>query len=281
MKRICIIILGILAITLTGCSHFTRKHQVGTVVEVNGQSLLMSDLTPITNGLHGNDSTEVADAYIRQWATNILIAEKVKQAYDEHIEDLVKDYRTHLYAQQYEQQLIARRFKNNIAEEEVDSFYTTHSNEYILPQTIIHGALVVIPLETPDQQKLTKWMQDLTEDNLEHIEKYCYRYATSYQLFIDHWVSISQLQLWIPSSVTDLPNRLHNNKQLIFQDSLSTYVLQLTEVYTQGQPMPIDYARPKIEQVLLQQQKILFIQREREQLYEEALRFNKIKIYEN
>lgn len=280
MKRICIIILGIIAITLTGCDQFNRKHQVGTVAEVNGQYLFPADIANVTRGLTGADSAEAADAFIRQWATEILIYDKAQADIDPQLEALVEDYRRSLYVHQYEKQWLNHNDNYAIDTALVNEFYASHISDYVLNQTIVRGILVIVPNGTPNQNKMQKWLQEPNEDNLELLEKYCYQYSSRYQLFTDQWITKTQLQLWLPNSATDLDKRIKQQHQLVFTDSLSTYVLQLTDIRLAGSPMPIEYAQPDIEKVLRHERQMALMQKERTRIYDEAVRFKKIKLYE-
>ena len=54
----------------------------------------------------------------------------------------------------------------------------------------------------------------------------------------------------------------------------------MTELYEEGQSMPLDYARPAIEEVILSQRQVSFLQEERKKLFEKAIKDGQIKRYE-
>ena len=51
-------------------------------------------------------------------------------------------------------------------------------------------------------------------------------------------------------------------------------------MYQANQPMPIEYARPEIEKIMLAQRQVNFIQQERIGLYEKAIKEGILKRYE-
>ena len=61
----------------------------------------------------------------------------------------------------------------------------------------------------------------------------------------------------------NLQKQLKRSHQVELQDSTATYLLQVTELYEEGQSMPLDYARPAIEEVILSQRQVSFLQEER------------------
>ena len=48
-----------------------------------------------------------------------------------------------------------------------------------------------------------------------------------------------------------------------------------------GDEKPITYARKEIEEILLRQRQVEFIQQERNKLYNKAIETGKLKLYEN
>ena len=281
MRYVTIIGLATLALIMSSCSFFTRKHNAGAVAEVNGNFLEMRELNEVTKGLSGEDSAAVADEFIRQWATEILLYDKARSRVgDKELDMLVEDYRRSLYAHAYEQYLL-NRMPKEIPLALVDSFYQSHANMYVLKEGIVRGLLVIVPKGAPDLEKLKKAMQVINEKNIEAIEKYAYRYATGYELFTDEWKTNNQLLLWLPLGKNDLQKQLKQNSQIILSDSISTYVLQITDIRQAGEPMPLEYARADIESILLRERATTFIIEERERIYDDAVRFKKVKIYES
>ena len=265
---------------LAGCSLFTRKHQAGTAAEVNGNYLYFTELNEITSGLSPVDSAVVADEYIRQWATEILVYDKARDKGDKQIEALTEDYRRSLYVHEYEQRLLSRMPKH-ASEAQIDSFYATHKNAYILKENLVRGILLIVPTGAPDQNKLLKWLNTPTAENIENIEKYAYRYASGYELFTDEWKTTNELLLLIPISQSALAQELRQKKQIVKTDAQKTYFLQVTDKRLSGEPMPIEYARDEIERLLLRDSAVNYLKSEHEKLYNDAVRRKKIKFYEN
>ena len=281
MKRVFIYaVLAGVGLSMAGCSLFTRKHQAGTAVELNGNYLYYTELNEITAGLSPVDSAIMADNYIRQWATEILVYDKAKDKTDKQIEALAEDYRRSLYVHQYEQRLI-QRMPKHASEAQIDSFYTSHKNAYILKETLVRGILLIVPTGAPDLHKVLKWLQTPTEENIEKIEKYAYRYATGYELFIDEWRTSNQLLLLVPFSQNELAQDLKQKSQIVKNDPQTTYILQVTDKRMAGEPMPIEYARDEIERLLLRDSAVNYLKNEHERLYNDAVRHKKIKFYEN
>ena len=267
------------SVALSGCNAFHRKHQAGTAVELNGHTLYWETLDSLTMGLTAEDSAEVASAYIRQWATDILEYDKAKDMDNGEIEALVEDYRRSLYVHAYETRLVERRMPTHVADTIVEQIYQAHINQFVLKEGIIKGLLLVVPQNAPHLKRLHRWLEQ-PEENIEDIEKYAYRYATGYELFTDQWRTAQQVLLHIPFEKDELNSLLKQKTQIEVSDSTSLYILQITEKHLAGEPMPIDYARPEIEKRVLSHRQVDFLQNERKRLYDDAVLFKKIQFYE-
>ena len=266
---------------LSGCQWFEQKRMTGVAVALNGQYLYQSTLDSLSFGLLSEDSARVVEQYVKQWAKDILEYERAKGAADKAIEALVEDYRRSLYVHAYEQELVERRMPKQVADSVVEQIYAAHPEKFELRESIAKGVLIVVPNGAPNMKKLRGWLTDLNEDNLENIEKFAYNYAVGYELFTDQWRTAQQLLLTMPFEQDELDRLLRSKQQIELQDSLSTYILQVTDKRMAGEPMPIEYARPEIEKAVLSQRRVQFLQEERERLYEDAIKYNKIFFFEN
>lgn len=278
MRNKPIIYLALASFLLCGCQALEKKQQSGAAVEVNGHYLYRSTLDSLTLGLNSEDSMRVAQQYISQWAKDILLYDNAKAQANSEIERMVEDYRRALYVHAYEEYLVERHMSKTVLDTTVAQIYAQMSDRFILDESIIHGILVVVPNDAPNIAKLRGWMSKKEMDN---IEKYAYQNASGYELFDDKWLTTTDLLNHMPIERGDIENKLKSKDQVEMSDSLYTYILQVTDKYLRGSAMPIEYARPQIEKMVLHERQVDFLQKEREKLYNEAIQEQKIKFYEN
>lgn len=281
MRKYLFTFVMLFCILMTGCQYVRHHHNAGTVVELLGHALYESDLAEITrNATSAEDSARIADQYIQQWAIDLLVYEKAKMLKSEEIEKLVEDYRRALYIHSYEQHRVEKRMPRDISAEQIQTFYDEHQSNFTLKENIVRGILVVVPSDAPDIDKLRKWMNSKDEEKYDHIEKYAYTYATGYELFTEDWKTTNQILLRMPSANwIDQLKKQNTPAQLIEKDSISTYILQVTEKHMVGEIAPIEWAKPEIEKIILRDRQIQFIQDDHRQLYEDAKRFGMINFY--
>ena len=278
MRNKPIIYLALASFLLCGCQALEKKQQSGAAVEVNGHYLYRATLDSLTLGLSSEDSLRVTQQYISQWAKDILLYDNAKAQANSEIERMVEDYRRALYVHAYEEYLVARHMSQTVLDTTVAQIYAQMSERFILDESIIHGILVVVPNDAPNIAKLRGWMSKQEMDN---IEKYAYQNASGYELFDDKWLTTTDLLNHMPIERGDIENKLKSKDQVEMSDSLYTYILQVTDKYLRGSAMPIEYARPQIEKMVLHERQVDFLQKEREKLYNEAIQEQKIKFYEN
>ena len=263
-KYIKIYTIYLLSCLLCGCHVFEEKRMVGTVAEYNGKTITVEDIQLLTLGLSSEDSVRVVDQYIRQWATGLIEYDVAKDKTNKDIERLVEDYRRSLYLHEYEQRLIAQRMPQMIEDTLIESFYSLHSKYLILSETIIRGLLLVVPNKAPNMNDLRKKIQQPNlEENIEWLEKFAYQYAVGYELFLEDWKDMSEIIVLMPFEQNDLDKQLKNKRQIELQDSINTYILQVTELHMKGELKPLTYARKEIESILLRQRQVEFLKEER------------------
>jgi hypothetical protein len=264
------------------CQLYEEKRKSGTIAEYNGKTITQEQISKITAGLNPQDSARIAQQYIQQWATNLIEYDVAKDQTNKNIEQLVEDYRRSLYLHEYETRLIAQRMPRIIEDTLIQTFYQTHQQHLVLSETILQGLLLVVPNQAPKLDELRKKIQHPEiEENIEWLEKFAYQYAVGYELFTDDWKTTSELFVLMPLEQNNLDKQLKNKRQIEVQDSINTYLLQVTDLYMKGDEKPITYARKEIEEILLRQRQVEFLQQERNKLYENAIETGKLKLYEN
>lgn len=277
MKKIGIIGCIAAGLLLGSCTALEKQQKVGAAVEVNGQYLYRSTLDSLTVGLSSEDSLRMVQQYISQWTKDILEYDKAKARTKSDLEKLVEEYRRALYVQAYEQQLIERHMPKAVPDSVVMQVYEQMPNRFLLDESIVKGILVVVPKDARDIAKLRGWM---AKEKLDEIEKYAYQNASGYELFADKWLTTTDLLAHMPAERAEMENMLKAKNQIEVTDSLKTYVLQVTEKHLRGEQMPMEYARPEIEKIVLYERQVDFLNKEREKLYNEAIQDQKIKFYE-
>ena len=286
--------LSVLMTLLCGCQALEKKQQVGAVAELNGQYLYRSTLDSLTLGLNSEDSLRVVQLFIRQWAQDILLYDNSTARTHREIEQMVSEYRRTLYAQAYEDRLVERRMPKSIPDSAVQVIYDRMPDRFILDESIVKGVLLVVPNDAPNLSKVKQWLLKIGTERqerkerknskatnvLDDIEKYVYQNASGYELFTDQWTTVTALTRQMPVERADLETKLKYGNRIEISDSTQTFILQVTEKHMRGEKMPVEYARPQIEKIILNARRVEFLRKERERLYNDAVQEKKIKFFD-
>lgn len=285
------IVLSVLMTLLCGCQVLEKKQQVGAVAELNGQYLYRSTLDSLTLGLNSEDSLRVVQLFIRQWAQDILLYDNSTARTHSEIEQMVSEYRRTLYAQAYEDRLVEHRMPKSIPDSAVQAIYDRMPDRFILDESIVKGVLLVVPNDAPNLSKVKQWLLKIGTERqekknskvtnvLDDIEKYVYQNASGYELFTDQWTTVTALTRQMPVERADLETKLKYGNRIEISDSTQTFILQVTEKHMRGEKMPVEYARPQIEKIILNARRVEFLRKERERLYNDAVQEKKIKFFD-
>lgn len=277
MKKIEWIGIALACCLLGGCQAWEKKQQAGAAVELNGNYLYRSTLDSLTLGLNSEDSARVAAQYIRQWAQDILLYDNATSRINKEIEAMVDQYRSTLYVRAYEERLVSKRMPKKIADSTIVALYEQMPDRFRLDESIMRGMLIVVPNDAPKMDKLRTWM---AKQEMDAIEKYVYQNASGYDLFTDRWMTTTEMIGRMPMERAELESRLKTKNQIEMTDSTKTYLLQITEKHMRGEAMPIEYARPQIEKMVLYSRQAEFLSNERERMYNEAIQSKTLKFFD-
>jgi hypothetical protein len=266
---------------LVACSG-QREKDTSVLVKLNDKILTKEDLeVSVPQGLTAEDSTIVAEHYIRIWINdNLKYAMANKNiANKEYIERLVEDYRKSLTIYQYEEQLINEKLSREIADQSLLNYYEAHKENFKTDQPLIKGLFLKIPLNAPQIDKIRSWYKALTPTNLNNIKDYCIRNVAVYGDYVENWKSFNEIMENFPGSVRPDPAIITQNKYLERQDDNYYYFLNVIAYLLPDDNAPFEYAKPTVKEILINQQKIDFLKQVEEDLYNKALNSGQIVFY--
>lgn len=279
MRKGIVVILCV--VLFCGCAKFEQKRLSGVAVEYNGATVTYADLDALTHGLSSEDSARVADSYIQQWATSLIVYDRSKEIKSREIDEMVENYRRSLCQHEWERKQIAQKMPMLIEDSLVLEFYEQNKQHFILDRAILRGLLLIMPVGAPNIEKLKDMVEvPHEEENIEWVEKYAYQYAVGYELFLDDWKTVEQIAVYMPYSQDELSKQIKQKKQILAQDSLNVYLLQVTDFCGKGEYKPLEYVQDEIKELILSQRQVEFIRLLREDLYEKAVQQGKLKRYE-
>ncbi|MDD6209627.1 MAG: hypothetical protein PUB21_03370 [Bacteroidales bacterium] len=266
---------------MQSCSLFSHKTEDNDIVfKVGDKALTRDDINTILERGHiPADTMQYLHHYLRNWAIQQLLLQNAEDNIRnaEQIDSLVSDFRKSLLISMYEENLLKERLSGEITQEQLRSYYDKNPSFFVLGQNLIRGVFLKVPVDAPNVNKLKDWMKKLSSDDIEKIEKYSILNAQIYDYFLDKWVDLSDLLRAMPlTGKSSQETLLKEDKLIEGTDDRFLYLLRVKEYKLKGEQEPFEVARPRIEEILLNERKNQFISDFRNEMYEWALESGKI-----
>lgn len=276
MKKFSLQIIFLFSLVfIISCSHKKPDSARKPLLEVEGKFLYVDEVQQvIPPNANDTDSTEIAQSFVRQWATDVLMYENAKRNITNktEIDELVESYRKSLIIHQYQQKMIEQRLPKEPAEDDLTKFYAQYGEQLVLKEGILKGLLLIVPKNAPKLANVRSWVQTANTKSLESIEKYSIQNAISYDYFGDKWLSFSEVLKRIPLKIEDPTRFLSSNRFVETQDSTQHYFLRIQSYRTSGQTEPYEMAKNRIATILLNKQKADFITKFENEIYDDAVK---------
>ena len=281
------VILCIVLLWGMGCSQEEQNTQPTDVAiaEVNGQVLSFSELKSMyPDQLNSRDSVLIANALADRWIRKeVFLSEAERSMVDlQQINALVRDYRESLIIHNYETQLLQNFSDTMVTDEEIQTFFNENPDQFKLRKTIVRYNLAVFPRSAlEDEYDKYKQLWDEMEE-VENLDIDLIRYLDLYaEAFVldTLWHELHELQVNLPDQLPK--NLLKKSNRLELEDENHFYFLKIMDIAEETDEAPLTYIRNFAQKAILQKRKLEWLEKVKEDLYQEAIRQNKITKYEN
>ena len=276
-------VILVIAAAMTGCGQEHNHKGKTPLVEVSGEFLYKEDLqAALPLNISKDDSVLFAEHYIRNWIEDALLFDKAEGNIPDNdkISKLVENYRRALIMHTYQEELVNQKLANDISEEEINAYYEKNKELFRLDNPLVKGLFIKVPLSSPDLGNVRVWYRKNNQDVIEKLEKYSLRNAVSYDYFYDRWISVPDVAAKIPLKVLDTDaNYLDKNRNVEVKDTAFCYFLHIEDFLGKDKQKPLDFARDKIKEILINLKRVEFINKVKEDLYQRASDRNKIIYY--
>lgn len=269
---------------MVSCQEQIEHEGKTPLVQVGNHYLYQEDLSQsLPYGISEADSTILAREFIRKWIEEQVLYEKAEHNVrnDERIERMVADYRRTLVMNSYERMLLQQKMAEELSEEDLQKYYNDNKRLFILEEPVIKGVFVKAPLTSSGLKDLKRWYKNKSDESLEQLEKYAFRNAVLYECFYEHWMPVSELEGKMIANLSELSNDFNKSRDIEMEDEEFCYLLHIEEYILKGEEKPYDLARHEIIDLLANNRKVAFMDKVKEDLYNQSVEMGRIKYYYN
>lgn len=282
--------LGIL-ILLSGCEFIKMKNEQAAdnsdrvaVARVNNAYLYKDELAGILTGsTTKQDSTERAETYINGWIRKqLLIQEAGKKINinEAEVERKILDYRFSLIAYEYQSYYIKQNLDTAISSADIEKYYTTNIDNFILKQNIVQAVFVKVPRSAPRTNRVKDLMFSQKEKDQNELKSYCLSFSTAYHLSDSAWMVFDELVKNSP--LAEIPNKiqfLKANRYYETSDDSYLYFLKVAKYRISDNISPLEFVRDDIRNIILNKRKVELAKRLEDEVYNKAVSEKEFEVF--
>lgn len=208
-------------------------------------------LAQLPAGISTEDSARLFDAIVEEWMErNMLVDVAENNLPDlERIDRMVEQYRRQLLTEEY-RRLMAEQYSAQVPEDSVKAYYAAHPEAFVLTAPLVKGIYVKLPAGSRQMAQVRSWVNAASPADIDHIEGESLKDVVEYDYFADQWVSWQDVSSRIPYRFDSEGWLPASGKKFETTVDGITYLVHLTAALQAGEQMPYDFARPRIQQTL-------------------------------
>ena len=276
--KVLLTFLFLLSLAITSCE---RSVEDNVLAQVNDELLYFDDVIrdmPISI----LDTSAFVEKYISKWIRNKVLLDQALINLDDNSEDIkhkIALYKNSLLIYEYQQRLINQNFDTSVILNDILSYYNENIREFKLNQDIFKGRFIIIDKNAPNIEQLLKIFKSNDNDDIDDLVSYCMLYALEYYVNDSSWNYFNSIKYKIPHNIIANNIFLSRRKYDIIEDDKYLYLLFLKDFKIKGSTSPFSLERDKIKSLIINNNKIKYLDIVEKDLVNNGMSINKIKIY--
>ncbi|MCC6840594.1 MAG: hypothetical protein IT230_10585 [Flavobacteriales bacterium] len=265
----------IAALALAACKD--GEVETGKVVaEAYGDKLYWSDLRVVVPlAASPEDSAAIARRFIDNWARDRVMLHMAEQNLDKsqvNLEAQLKAYRESLLTFAYEQALVAQNLDTVVTGSQIQDYYDKNMANFQLRDNLVRVRW--FKFRDHDRRQVKRvdqlWRSNDPED-LHKLELLLARQGVPIVDSREEWLEFGALQQQVPLRPNNPTDWLQRQTKVTVEDSSGTYFVNFLDHRLKDSTTPIDLVEPQIRAIIINQRKLKFVERMREELYTNAV----------
>lgn len=277
-------------LAMFGWQYYTSGQPTGNhtpcVARVYDQYLYKDDLDTVTQVAETpEEQTRLAEQYIQTWITKQLLtaeAERNSTLDPTAIAKQLSDYKHALLVHSYLERVINDQLDKEVSDQEIETYYQAHKENFVLRSPIFQGKWVIAPKETTRKKKLRRLLLQANDDTqLKALNSYCFQFAKEYSLDASTWLDWENVLRDTPfQRVKNKVHLLTRNKLLYRSDEAYDYYIKIEAYKLPRDIAPLPLVKDQITDIIIYKRKIALANKIKQDIVTKAKRNNHCTIYE-
>ena len=251
------------------------------LARVYNKSLYIKDLEGMfPPGTSAYDSSLITNAYTQRWVREAVLLYEAENNLpkDLNIDRLVRDYRSSLVRNNYEQVLLEQLMETEISTPELANFYDKNKIQYQLDNPIVKANVVVVPKIISVRDSLKYLWKNATDVNLARLKNICEEYELAHILDGSKWNEWENLAVYLPRNI-GFEEFSRKGKDFSIQDGEFEVWVKILDSKKPQEIPPIEYVEEQLKRMLLLSRKTKFLEEKKEDMFDIAKRKGQIEIF--
>jgi len=278
-----ILLVLTIALSFFSCDTEEVRDNRVKVARVGNEYFFEEDLLrEIPEGLSAEDSLAFVDQYINNWLEEQIVLQKAEEVLPEEkkdVDDRLEKYRKSLLIYAYEQKFIKERLDTTVLESDIEEYYNSHLDDFMLKDYIVKALYLKLSKGTPNIEKAEQHYQLKMDEDVNEIRYYADQYAVQFYYDPEQWVFFDDVLKVIPLQGVNVESFIRKKKKLMFEDSSFVYFINVLDFTMKDAVSPLSFEKEKIKTILLNLKTIDLRNQLREDLYLDAKKAQMIETY--
>ena len=258
-------------------------HDGDVVARVGQHKLFLTDLQDyIPNGLAPEDSTRLADQYIRSWAAEQLFLDMASEQLSKSEKDVSKEleaYKSSLLRYRYEQRYVNERLDTTVTRSEIEEYYEAHNDLFVLDVPILKARFLDIMEDSPNYETIRRRMSSNEYEDIAEADSLAYSSALRYADWSDRWIDAVALAREFGTDYGTMLSRLSGSFIEMREERGDIKVAYILDTRRAGTLAPLEYCEDRIRDIIISTRKQKLLTTVEQDLLDNALSKENFIIY--
>ena len=246
------------------------------IARVGTKYLYIDDIRSVfPPDLNNEESLFFLKNYVDRWIRKQVLLDQSEKSLSEKQRDFsaqLEAYKNTMQINKFEQLTVEKNLDTLISEDELQSFYEAHKNEFKLKESILNPLFVRIPKKVKNLAQVKMWYKSSREEDIEKLVKFTFTNKGDFFYENDEWYDFSDFFKKIPIETGPSDEQfLLYNKNIELQDSVDYYFISIKDYKLRKDVPPLAYAKNQVKSMILNKRKINLINELHVRLSNEAM----------
>ncbi|MDO5981798.1 peptidyl-prolyl cis-trans isomerase [Flavivirga spongiicola] len=272
-------------LTVLSCDFFKKADEQIPVARVNETYLYYDDIKYlVSEGTSKEDSTLVIQSFINRWATQQLFVDgamlNLSEEKQEAFNKLVVQYKNDLYTKAYIEALVKRSIDTTVNKEEAQDYYDGNKEVFKLNEELLKFRYIHVDENIIDFKNIKEKFKRYNDEDKKELDSISIQFK-SYSLNDSIWIKLTQIVDKIPVVTPENKNQLLKKSNFVqLKDSLGVYLMQINDVLLRNDNAPLEYVKPTIDQIVINNRKLELIRELEKDITKDAIKNKQFEIYD-